>query len=296
MAKDKAESKKTNKKEQKVANPIKKETSSTTSKEKKKTKTTRTNYTQKTASKKSTSKEIAVSKKLSSTKKTSATSSKKTAVKEEKKNPFQVVEYYDLPYRYNQTTVKILAQTPTTLFVYWDISDKDREQYKKDFGEEFFNATKPVLIIHNQTNHTNYEVEINDFANSWYLKMTEPNCKYEIELGRRLIHPDSLKSSSKEENLTVQTLSPNQYIPISTSNSLETPNDHVLLENIHIGTKIEFRNIKTNEVTTKEYGTFTFMPNINRLFDFYKTIYKDEILEDNHKAILTNPSSSSFFK
>ena len=28
-----------------------------------------------------------------------------------------ILEYYDLPYRYNQTTVKILAQTPSILFV-----------------------------------------------------------------------------------------------------------------------------------------------------------------------------------
>ena len=48
------------------------------------------------------------------------------------------VEYYDLPYRYNQTVVKILAQTPTNLFVYWDISDEDRNSYIEQYGEDFF--------------------------------------------------------------------------------------------------------------------------------------------------------------
>ena len=38
----------------------------------------------------------------------------------------QIVEYYDLPYRYNQTVIKILAQTPHSIFIYWDISDADR--------------------------------------------------------------------------------------------------------------------------------------------------------------------------
>ena len=46
-----------------------------------------------------------------------------------------IVEYYDLPYRYNQTVVKVLAQTPTNLFIYWDISDEDREQYVKEYLE-----------------------------------------------------------------------------------------------------------------------------------------------------------------
>ena len=44
-----------------------------------------------------------------------------------KRNEF-LSEYYDLPYKYNKTVVKILAQTPKTLFVYWEISDKDREK------------------------------------------------------------------------------------------------------------------------------------------------------------------------
>ena len=62
-----------------------------------------------------------------------------------------ILEYYDLPYRYNQTVVKVLAQTPTTLFIYWDISDEDRNNFVKQYGENFFNDTKPVLIIHNKT-------------------------------------------------------------------------------------------------------------------------------------------------
>ena len=36
-------------------------------------------------------------------------------------------------------------------FVYWDISDSDKENYIKNYGEFFFNDTKPVLIVHNET-------------------------------------------------------------------------------------------------------------------------------------------------
>ena len=38
--------------------------------------------------------------------------------------PF-ILEYYDLPYKYNKTVIKALAQNPNTLFVYWEISDED---------------------------------------------------------------------------------------------------------------------------------------------------------------------------
>ena len=48
-----------------------------------------------------------------------------------------------------------------------------------------FSKTKPVLIIHNETMNYSFEIEINDFANSWYLHVNDADCKYVIELGRR---------------------------------------------------------------------------------------------------------------
>ena len=96
-----------------------------------------------------------------------------------------IVEYYDLPYRYNQTVVKILAQTPNILFVYWDISDTDRNNFISQYGENFFNNTIPVLLIINKTMNYSYEIQINDFANSWYLHVNDANCEYQVELGRR---------------------------------------------------------------------------------------------------------------
>ena len=146
--------------------------------------------TKKASSSKSTSttkKKTTTSKKVSAVKKTTAskTAKKATTKKTSVKKP-EVLEYYDLPYRYNQTVIKVLAQTPTTLFIYWDISDEDRENYKKQYGENFFDITKPVLIVYNDTLGYNFEVEINDFANSWYLHVADSKCDYRIELGRFL--------------------------------------------------------------------------------------------------------------
>ena len=109
----------------KKATTTKKKTSSTASAKK---------TTKKTSTKKSTAKKTT---KKSTTKKKTTTSRKKTTSKKK----VEIVEYYDLPYRYNQTIVKVLAQTPTTLFVYWDISDKDRNLFKEKYGENFFEIT-----------------------------------------------------------------------------------------------------------------------------------------------------------
>ena len=156
----------------------------------KKTTTKSTVASKKETAKKSTSKSKSSASK--STKKTVSTTKKATSKKSPSKKivnkKVDILEYYDLPYRYNKTIVKVLAQTPKTLFVYWDISDNDRENYIKQYGENFFNITRPVLIIYNDTMNYSFEIPINDFANSWYINVTDANCKYKVELSRKKIN------------------------------------------------------------------------------------------------------------
>lgn len=219
-------------------------------------------------------------------KNTAKTVSKKTSTKKVTKKSTSkksnIVEYYDLPYRYNQTVVKLLAQTPNTLFIYWDISDADRENYKKTYGENFFETTKPVLIVHNDTMDYSFEVEINDFANSWYLHVNDSKCDYRIELGRRVI-------SSTNSTVAVQNkLNLNDYIYISSSNEIEAPNDRVLFNKTQ--KMVYFRNIKTSQETKKDISTFTFMRNMGKIYniyDLYKEIYKNENIDE-----ISNPSSN----
>ena len=88
---------------------------------------------------------------------------------------------------YNKTSVKVLAQTPKMLFIYWEISEDDRNLFKKTYGDDFFSNTRPILVVYNDTMNYSFEVEIDDFANSWYLHINDANCEYHIELGRKPI-------------------------------------------------------------------------------------------------------------
>lgn len=232
----------------------------------------------KTTLKKSTSvsKKSDVTQKGTSTNNTKKASSKRTSkanLNEVTAKPM-LAEYYDLPYRYNQTIVKILAQTPTTLFVYWDISDEDRNSLMLIHGENFFNDTRPILVVHNLTHNYSFEIEINDFANSWYIRTQEPNCNYSIELGR------------KYNNFQ------NEYIYINSSNNMTSPNDHILFENIDLG-NVLFKNTKTNILSFKDFGNLKFLSSINKLYgniyDVYNALYNDEIFSEH-----TNPSSGEF--
>ena len=205
---------------------------------------------------------------------------KNSISKTSKNKKTNIIEYYDLPYRYNQTVVKVLAQTPNNLFIYWDISDKDRDNYKKQYGENFFENTKPILIVHNDTLNYTFEVDINDFANSWYLHINDSKCDYRIELGRRPI-----TKLEKNENT--------DYIYISSSNEIESPNDHVLFNKNQ--NMVYFKNTKTGTVTNNKISAnISFMRNMGKIYnisDLYKAIYKDENIEDIFD--LSNPSSGN---
>jgi len=237
---------------------------------KSKSSTTKTKTSTTTAKKNSTK---TTAKKSANTKKTTTKSStKKSTVSKKstvKKSDIAVHanEYFDLPYRYNETIVKLLAQTPKRLFVYWDISNKDRVNYIKNFGEEFFNQTLPFLRITNETLNYTFDVEINDFANSWYININDDNCVYSIELYRKfkdITFNESNNHSNKNENI----------IFIASSNKMDAPNGKTLET---YPRTIMYKNIKTNEVSYKEID----------IQEFYNTFFKNE-----NEEILKNPSSS----
>lgn len=281
----------------------KKDTKKKTTSKKATTKKTTTKTS--TAKKTSTTKKAATTKKSKTTKKTASTKTKKTTTTKTTKSrkttkeilpeeitastdltkKIEILEYYDLPYRYNQTVVKVLAQTPTTLFIYWDISDDDKNRFVEQYGEDFFNNTKPVLVIHNNTMHYSFEIEIDDFANSWYLHVNDANCEYSVELGRRP------KYYNESRHVDI----PNNYLYVTSSNTIEAPNDHVLFDK-NIKT-VYFKDVKTNIVTAKNITSISFLRNMGKIYNLYdiqSDFTKNAWINSNHWQLdLKNPSSGS---
>lgn len=253
-----------NKKESKSLNS--KSTSKTVAK-----KTTSKSVNKKTTKKVSTSNsKKATSKKVTSNTKTPR---KKLVSKNKKSNSIDILEYYDLPYRYNQTIVKILAQTPKTLFVYWDISDADRKSYVDQYGDNFFEKTRPVLIINNKTLNYTFEIEINDFANCWYFNINDEKCEYSVELGRR----------PKEPSVQI----PNNYLYVTSSNKIESPNGHILFEKKQ--NVVFYKDVKTNQTFAKDVTNMEFIKYFGKAYkmqEIYKKMYGDEQLLN-----INNPSS-----
>lgn len=248
-------------------------------------KTVKSNANSTKKASKTTSKKLSETVVTKSNKKANKTATKSTSKsansKKMNRKKLPVVEYYDLPNLYNQTIVKILAQTPTVLFVYWDISVEDKQFYLEKYGEDFFTTTTPYLTVTNQTKNYSFEVEINDYANSWYINISDSDCKYDVVLFRKNKNSNSV---SERDN-----------IYITSSNKLQTPNDHILFDSL--GKNVFFKNIKNDEIESKDISSLSFMKNIGRvynIYDLYKEIYKNELTENNKLgSCLTSSKMSS---
>ena len=277
--------KKTNSKEvkagsKKVAKTTAKEEASKTANNKSTTKV-RKNSTKKATEpvSKSTAKATKKISKQSDSKEDLSSNKKLTKVVKKSVVP---VEYYDLPTYYDKTVVKILAQTPSCLFVYWEVSKSDRLKLQKQYGEYFFNDTKPYLVVINETMNYSFEVEINDYANSWYISINDSSCKYIVKLIRKPI---------------------NNQIPISpvvdiiSSNEESSPNDHILFDKL--GKTVFFRNTKTNVTIEKDISSISLMSNVGKIYniyDFYKEIYKNELNGDELGMSLSSSQFSSTYR
>ena len=184
---------------------------------------------------------------------------------------------------YNKTVVKVLAQTPKMLFIYWEISEEDRDIFKKLYGENFFNHTKPVLVVYNDTMNYSFEVEVDDFANSWYLHIEDANCEYHVELGRKPI---------QNINRQNQPIYIPYYVYVTSSNEMTSPNNTILFDpNIKT---ITFRNIKTGEVIKKDINQFKFITNVGifNVKELYKYLFPNENFEFEN-IVLGNTSSGA---
>ena len=245
--------------------------------------TTKKTTTKSSTAKKTTAKKATAAKttKKTTTKKTTQTTRKRTTTKKAK--PVITTEYYDLPAVYNRTIVKILAQTPSSLFVYWEISEDDKKKLQEQYGESFFQNTKPYLVITNETMNYSFETEINDYANSWYIHIHDSSCKYGVQLIRKSTNHNTDNSHS--------------VINIISSNEIATPNDHILFDKL--GKTVFFRDVKSNREIEKDISSLSFISNIGRvynIYDLYKEIYKNELNGDELGMGLSSSGFSSNFR
>ena len=82
--------------------------------------------------------------------------------------------------------IKVLAQNPNKLFVYWEISNDHISKYLNEYGDIFYELTYPILILENEKNNHRSEIIIDGFANSWYIDIIDDSSTYSVTYARKV--------------------------------------------------------------------------------------------------------------
>ncbi|MCX5694065.1 MAG: DUF4912 domain-containing protein [Candidatus Omnitrophica bacterium] len=118
----------------------------------------------------------------------------------------------ELPSFYNQDKIILQVRDPRWLHSYWELRDQTVQGLKNKLGDEFSRAKK-VLRVYDVTNiifngsnaNMFFDIQINDFANSWYVDTNGPGRAWCVDLGLML--------------------SDGRFITILRSNVVQTPLD-----------------------------------------------------------------------
>ncbi len=99
----------------------------------------------------------------------------------------------DLPYQYDQDRIVLQVRDPRWVHTYWELRGQTLDQLKGRFGDDFRRAKKVLRvydvtnIIFNGSNANSFlDIQINDFANSWYIDTGGPGCFWCVDLGLML--------------------------------------------------------------------------------------------------------------
>jgi hypothetical protein len=121
----------------------------------------------------------------------------------------------EIPENYNDTYMRAIPRDPQWLFVYWEISESTRNEIRTSVGDALFVTAKRILrlvdisdISYDGKNAQNFiDIEINEFANNWYIQVPQAGRTYLVEYG-------------------ILTVDGRTYLPIR-SNSLSIPREGV---------------------------------------------------------------------
>ncbi|MDD5561094.1 MAG: DUF4912 domain-containing protein [Candidatus Omnitrophica bacterium] len=99
----------------------------------------------------------------------------------------------ELPSSYDQDRIILQVRDPRWLHTYWELRGQTIEGLKNKLGDEFYRAKK-ILRVYDVTNivfngsnaNSFFDIQYNDFANSWYIDTAGPGRSWCVDLGLML--------------------------------------------------------------------------------------------------------------
>ena len=99
----------------------------------------------------------------------------------------------ELPSYYDQDKIILQVRDPRWLHTYWELRNQTIEGLKNKLGDDFYRAKK-ILRVYDVTNiifngsnaNSFFDIQYNDFANSWYIDTAGPGRSWCVDLGLML--------------------------------------------------------------------------------------------------------------
>lgn len=100
----------------------------------------------------------------------------------------------NLPDRYGSNEIVAMVKDPYWAHAYWEITAAKQQEFSEEFGPGAWEESRPVIRVHDVTEVEDFngsnapfdDIEIDDFANSWYIHLGRPDHSFYLDLGRRL--------------------------------------------------------------------------------------------------------------
>ncbi|MDW7651172.1 MAG: DUF4912 domain-containing protein [Bacillota bacterium] len=110
-----------------------------------------------------------------------------------------------LPNAYGVDRLVLLPKDPGNLFAYWEITPELDAKMKAEYQD--WDQGRGVLRLHDLETGAVKEVELNGYADNWYIEADAADRTYRLEMGRIL--PSG------------------RYVPLISSNTVRTPRDSI---------------------------------------------------------------------
>lgn len=89
----------------------------------------------------------------------------------------------ELPLEYGDTKIVLMPRDPEWVFAYWEISPETRRALGIVKGKHSRPLTLRVHEISNDKEVNVFDVTVNDYTSSWYLRIPSASANYRVELG-----------------------------------------------------------------------------------------------------------------
>ena len=105
-----------------------------------------------------------------------------------KENNFPEAEHKALPEGYGQTEAALMPRDPNWMFIYWEISEKTRENARKAHGADIFKTGRQVIRVAEAGDGDGkyFDIPVMHDAKSWYVNVQEAGRAYCCEIGLAL--------------------------------------------------------------------------------------------------------------